>query len=71
MATQTAVMQQETIDLPNAAGPNPGDVIVTSNLWKTYEMGDQKVNALRGVTCASSTMSTSRSWVRQARESRP
>src|ERR1700727_656969 len=33
----------------NAAGPNPGDVIVTSNLWKTYEMGDQQVNALRGV----------------------
>jgi putative ABC transport system ATP-binding protein len=35
--------------LVNAAGPNPGDIIVTSNLWKTYEMGDQQVNALRGV----------------------
>ena len=35
--------------LINADGPNPGDVIVTSNLWKTYEMGDQQVNALRGV----------------------
>src|SRR5947209_8610467 len=35
--------------LPNAAGPNPGDVIVTSNIWKTYEMGDQQVHALRGV----------------------
>jgi putative ABC transport system ATP-binding protein len=33
----------------NAGGPNPGDVIVTDNLWKTYEMGDQVVNALRGV----------------------
>jgi putative ABC transport system ATP-binding protein len=35
--------------LPNAAGPHPGEVIVTSNLWKTYEMGDQQVHALRGV----------------------
>jgi len=35
--------------LDNAAGPAPGEVIVTSNLWKTYEMGDQQVNALRGV----------------------
>jgi len=33
----------------NANGPNPGDVIVTDNLWKTYEMGDQLVHALRGV----------------------
>ena len=31
-------------------GPQPGEVIVTDNLWKTYEMGDQQVNALRGVT---------------------
>ena len=30
-------------------GPQPGDVIVTNNLWKTYEMGDQQVHALRGV----------------------
>jgi putative ABC transport system ATP-binding protein len=33
----------------NTAGPNAGDIIVTDNLWKTYEMGDQQVNALRGV----------------------
>jgi putative ABC transport system ATP-binding protein len=33
----------------NADGPHPGDVIVTDNTWKTYEMGDQVVNALRGV----------------------
>ncbi len=33
----------------NAEGPHPGDVIVTHNLWKTYEMGDQEVHALRGV----------------------
>jgi putative ABC transport system ATP-binding protein len=35
--------------LSNAAGPRSGDVIVTDNLWKTYEMGDQQVHALRGV----------------------
>ena len=35
--------------LINTAGPLTGDVIVASNLWKTYEMGDQKVHALRGV----------------------
>jgi len=39
----------ESVARPNVDGPNPGDVIVTDNLWKTYEMGDQKVNALRGV----------------------
>jgi putative ABC transport system ATP-binding protein len=33
----------------NADGPHPGDVIVTNNLWKTYEMGDQTVNALSGI----------------------
>jgi putative ABC transport system ATP-binding protein len=33
----------------NADGPHPGEVIVTDNLWKTYEMGDQQVHALRGV----------------------
>jgi putative ABC transport system ATP-binding protein len=33
----------------NADGPHTGDVIVTDNLWKTYEMGDQQVHALRGV----------------------
>jgi putative ABC transport system ATP-binding protein len=30
-------------------GPRPGEIIVTQDLWKTYEMGDQKVNALCGV----------------------
>jgi putative ABC transport system ATP-binding protein len=33
----------------NADGPHPGDIIVTNNLWKTYEMGDQVVNALSGI----------------------
>jgi len=46
MAIETAV---ETTPTSNAAGPRPGDVIVTDNLWKTYEMGDQEVHALRGV----------------------
>lgn len=42
MATQTA--QHDT-------GPTcvPGEVIATENLWKTYQMGDQEVHALRGV----------------------
>ncbi len=29
--------------------PHSGEVIVTHDLWKTYEMGDQEVHALRGV----------------------
>ena len=47
MAIETAV--ESPVTTSNAAGPNPGDVIVTDNLWKTYEMGDQQVHALRGV----------------------
>ena len=43
----TSTMPDPT--LTNAEGPLAGDVIVTSNLWKTYEMGDQQVHALRGV----------------------
>ncbi|WP_103932209.1 ABC transporter ATP-binding protein [Bryocella elongata] len=45
------MVEPPTIDAPgvNAGGPHPGDVIVTDNLWKTYEMGDQLVHALRGV----------------------
>ncbi|SNS73593.1 putative ABC transport system ATP-binding protein [Granulicella rosea] len=39
----------QDLSLVNADGPQEGDVIVTSNLWKTYEMGDQQVHALRGV----------------------
>ncbi len=33
----------------HAVNCNPGEVIVTDNLWKTYVMGDQEVHALRGV----------------------
>jgi putative ABC transport system ATP-binding protein len=45
MAIETAV---ET-PIGNAKGPQAGEVIVSDNLWKTYEMGDQEVHALRGV----------------------
>src|ERR1700758_3646380 len=47
MAIETAVESPRTTT--TAVGPPPGDVIVTDNLWKTYEMGDQQVHALRGV----------------------
>ena len=47
MPTEVAELSAES--RPNASGPEAGDVIVTDNLWKTYEMGDQQVNALRGV----------------------
>jgi putative ABC transport system ATP-binding protein len=55
MADQTATLEAPTADCApatigaNAAGPRTGDVIVTNDLWKTYEMGDQQVHALRGV----------------------
>jgi putative ABC transport system ATP-binding protein len=35
--------------LLEADGPHDSEVIVTSNLWKTYEMGEQQVNALCGI----------------------
>src|SRR5215475_7859394 len=47
MAIETAV--ETPLSSSNASGPTPGDIIVTDNLWKTYEMGDQQVHALRGV----------------------
>src|SRR6201989_1514606 len=40
---------EPTLSTRNASAPVAGDVIVTDNLWKTYEMGDQQVHALRGV----------------------
>ena len=48
MAIETAATEIDPTQI-NADGPHPGDVIVTSNIWKTYVMGDQEVNALRGV----------------------
>jgi putative ABC transport system ATP-binding protein len=47
-STSVITPEQDRIGA-NADGPRPGDVIVTDNLWKTYEMGDQQVHALRGV----------------------
>ena len=50
MATTTALLEDNQARIgANADGPRPGEVIVTDNLWKTYEMGDQQVHALRGV----------------------
>jgi putative ABC transport system ATP-binding protein len=34
--------------LLDAEGPATGEVIVTSNLWKTYDMGSEQVNAPAG-----------------------
>ncbi len=34
----------------SVTSPEPGDVILTDNLWKTYTMGEQEVHALRGVS---------------------
>jgi putative ABC transport system ATP-binding protein len=45
----TATLPAEDRTGANADGPRAGEVIVTDNLWKTYEMGDQQVHALRGV----------------------
>jgi putative ABC transport system ATP-binding protein len=47
--TSAVITPEEDRIGSNASGPNPGDVIVTDNLWKTYEMGDQVVNALSGI----------------------
>ena len=56
----------------NAGGPNPGDVIVTDNLWKTYEMGDQVGQRPPAAsTSASATTSTSPSWAPPAPASPP
>jgi putative ABC transport system ATP-binding protein len=43
MATATSTVNGNTVSC------EPGEVIVTDNLWKTYVMGDQEVHALRGV----------------------
>src|SRR5947208_9447006 len=48
MATAELAPSPSNQDL-NPAACGPDDVIVTSDLWKTYEMGDQQVHALRGV----------------------
>ena len=49
---------------PRATGrPAPGNVIVVEDLWRTYDMGsEQQVQALRGISMTSSTMSMWPSW---------
>ncbi len=42
-------MATATLSQPAATQAHAADVIVTSNLWKTYVMGEQEVHALRGV----------------------
>ena len=66
MAIETAV--ESPITTTSFAGPNPGDVIVTENLWKTYEMGDQRSTLCAASTSASGTTSTSPSWAPPAPE---
>ena len=43
-----------------------GIVIQTEDLWKTYEMGAEKLHALRGVTSKFARANTSPSWGRPA-----
>ena len=43
MATATSNVTEHSVFC------EPGEVIVTDNLWKTYVMGEQEVHALRGV----------------------
>jgi len=47
MPLETEPTEVDTVTA--ADGPRDGEVIVTSNLWKTYEMGEQQVNALCGI----------------------
>jgi putative ABC transport system ATP-binding protein len=49
MAPEAASELDATTGPKPTDGPRPGEIIVTSGLWKTYEMGDQKVNALCGI----------------------
>jgi hypothetical protein len=59
-------------ELAQSANGKQGDVIVVEDLWRTYDMGmEQQVQALRGISCASSTTSTSPSWAPPAPASRP
>ena len=47
ISTQSASADPTT--RPAAAKPEPDEVIVVDNLWKTYNMGAEQVHALRGV----------------------
>ena len=52
MAPETSAPELEAapyVQPDTSGGPNPGEVIVTYDLCKVYEMGDQEVNALCGI----------------------
>ena len=46
MAAETTTLAEAG----TASSPLSGDIIVVEDLWKTYDMGEQKVQALQGVT---------------------
>ena len=44
-----ATMLANQVEVPSPAAPAEGVMILTENLWKTYDMGsEQQVHALRG-----------------------
>jgi putative ABC transport system ATP-binding protein len=46
-----ALNSTTTENLAPGAAPQPGDMIVVEDLWRTYDMGsEQQVQALRGVS---------------------
>ena len=47
--TSTESTSTSPVPRPAAAKPEPDEVIVVDNLWKTYNMGAEQVHALRGV----------------------
>ncbi|MGB8481880.1 MAG: ABC transporter ATP-binding protein [Acidobacteriaceae bacterium] len=47
--TSTESTSTSPVNRPAAAKPEPDEVIVVDNLWKTYNMGAEQVHALRGV----------------------
>ena len=47
--TSTEFTSTSPVTRPAAAKPEPDEVIVVDNLWKTYNMGAEQVHALRGV----------------------
>jgi putative ABC transport system ATP-binding protein len=46
--SEPEVMSETPVSATTAA-PH-GDIIIVENLWKTYEMGSEKVHALQGIT---------------------
>ena len=56
MSTQVADISDKIIAPPSEC------IICTEGLWKTYQMGQEQVHALRGVNLRSIAASTSPSW---------